>query len=91
MAIWRYSPWDAVMFALSILHTVATITLVVYWNGFTIMGWLTHVILLTLMITYNIIVISHFFTHTPWFVSNTIFTSKGYSSRHQAGGEFGRA
>ncbi|CAE12454.1 MULTISPECIES: fatty acid desaturase family protein [Photorhabdus] len=72
MAIWRYSPWDAVMFALSILHTVATITLVVYWNGFTIMGWLTHVILLTLMTTYNIVVISHFFTHTPWFVSNAL-------------------
>ncbi|MCA6221177.1 hypothetical protein [Photorhabdus antumapuensis] len=36
MAIWRYSLWDAVMFALRILHTVATITLVVYWDNFTI-------------------------------------------------------
>ncbi len=72
MAIWKYSAWDAVMFILSISHTVATVTLVMYWDHFTIMGWLVNIVLLTLMTTYNIIVISHFFTHTPWFVSRVM-------------------
>ncbi|WP_036768232.1 fatty acid desaturase family protein [Photorhabdus australis] len=72
MAIWRYSYWDSVMFILSILHMIATVTLVVYWDNFTIMSWLGNIVLLTLMTTYNIIVISHFFSHTPWFVSRTM-------------------
>ncbi|MCW7550953.1 fatty acid desaturase [Photorhabdus sp. APURE] len=72
MAIWKYSSWDAVMFILSISHTVVTVTLVMYWDHFTIIGWLVNIVLLTLMTTYNIIVISHFFTHTPWFVSHVM-------------------
>ncbi|WP_445373709.1 fatty acid desaturase family protein [Photorhabdus tasmaniensis] len=72
MAIWKYSSWDAVMFIFSILQTIATVTLVMYWDHFTIMGWLVNIVLLTLMTTYNIIVISHFFTHTPWFVSRVM-------------------
>ncbi|SCZ59743.1 hypothetical protein SAMN02982990_01474 [Photorhabdus luminescens] len=32
MAIWRYSLWDAVMFALNILYMVATFMRVVYWD-----------------------------------------------------------
>ncbi len=38
MAIWRYSLWDAVMFALNIFHMVATFMRVVYWGIKVIIG-----------------------------------------------------
>ncbi len=72
MAIWKYSRWDAAMFALSLAQLLVTFWLAVRWGGPTWPAWGSNVLILAVMMTYNIIVISHFFTHTPWFKSPTL-------------------
>lgn len=67
MKLWKYSRWDMVMLALSLCQFIVTFWLVVEWNEVTWGAWILNVTLLVLMMTYNIIVISHFFTHIPWF------------------------
>ncbi len=69
MAVWKYSRWDAAMLVLSIAQLAVTFWLAARWDGLTWPAWGLNVLILTLMMAYNIIVISHFFTHTPWFNS----------------------
>jgi len=69
MAIWKHSRWDAVLLLLSIAQLAVMIGLVCGWKGASWSAWSVNVMVLALMATYNIIVISHFFTHTPWFSS----------------------
>ncbi|AYA40240.1 fatty acid desaturase [Xenorhabdus nematophila] len=69
MKIWKYSSKDAIMFILSLLNIITSITLAYYWSGLSISSWLFNIAIISFMTTYNIIVITHFFTHTPWFAS----------------------
>ena len=69
MKIWRYTPLDSLLFSFSIFHFFLTITLVFYWSSFSLPIKLGVFVLIVFMITYNIIVVSHLFTHTPWFNS----------------------
>ncbi|WP_337263989.1 MULTISPECIES: fatty acid desaturase family protein [unclassified Serratia (in: enterobacteria)] len=69
MKIWKYSRWDVLMLMMSLSQFVVTIWLAVQWGEASWGAWILNVMLLVLMTTYNIIVISHFFTHTPWFSS----------------------
>jgi fatty acid desaturase len=57
------------MLVLSIAQFVTTLFLAIRWEEWSTFGWVASVMILTAMIVYNIIVVSHLFTHTPWFNS----------------------
>lgn len=69
MKIWKYSRWDFLMLALSIAHFVVTLFLALRWEEWSTFGRVGSFLILTAMIVYNIIVVSHLFTHTQWFNS----------------------
>jgi fatty acid desaturase len=69
MKIWRHSPLDACLLVSSIAHLVVTLWTAVMWSQASLVLRCAIVALLVVMMTYNIIVISHLFTHTPWFRS----------------------
>ncbi|PHM52012.1 hypothetical protein Xhom_03767 [Xenorhabdus hominickii] len=60
MKIWRYSTKDSIMFILSLLNIIVSITLALSWSNLSISAWSVNVTILSFMTTYNIIVISHF-------------------------------
>lgn len=69
MKIWRYTWRDAMLLTLSVFHFIAMIVLSIEWEQFTILGKLVSFVFLIILIVYNIVIISHLFTHTPWFTS----------------------
>ena len=69
MKIWKHSQRDAIMLLLSIAQFVTTIVLAINWKRSSMLGRTTGFVLLVVMSVYNIIVISHLFTHTAWFNS----------------------
>jgi len=69
MKLWKYTPLDAVMLALSVGHLVLTLSLAVGWERAPLLGRAGGFALLVFMMVYNIIVISHLFTHAQWFNS----------------------
>jgi fatty acid desaturase len=72
MKLWKYSHLDVLMLALSVAQFVTTLLLAIYWEGFSILGRAGSFLLLVMMMVYNIIVVSHLFTHTPWFNSRLL-------------------
>lgn len=72
MKVWRYSALDSVMLLLSIAHLGLLLLLSIYWTDFSTLLRATAFAALTLMLFYNIVVITHFFTHTPWFESGAL-------------------
>ena len=69
MKIWKYSRRDFFMLALSIAQFVVTLFLAVRWEEWSTFGRVASSLLITAMTVYNIIVVSHLFTHTHWFNS----------------------
>ena len=69
MKIWKYSHLDVIMLALSVAQFVTTLLLAIYWEAISTLGRVGGFILLVVMMVYNIIIVSHLFTHTPWFNS----------------------
>jgi fatty acid desaturase len=67
--IWKYSRWDFIMLALSIAHFVVTLFLAGRWEEWSTFGRAASFLCITAMTVYNIIVVSHLFTHTNWFNS----------------------
>lgn len=57
------------MLGLSIAQFVTTLFLAIRWQEWSTFGRVVSVMILTAMTVYNIIVVSHLFTHTPWFNS----------------------
>ncbi|SER01451.1 Fatty acid desaturase [Lentzea xinjiangensis] len=72
MQIWRNTPKDAILVGLSLAQFVITPTLALTWDTASLPIRIAGGVLMTLMMAYNIIVISHLFTHVPWFVSNRL-------------------
>lgn len=72
MKIWKNTPKDSILVALSLGQFGVTLTLAITWNTNSLPARVAGGALLTAMMTYNIIVISHLFTHVPWFVSNRL-------------------
>ena len=70
--IWKHSPRDAIFVLLCVVQLAVTPVLAVSWDGSSGGQKFGAFTLLVLMMTYNIIVIAHFFTHTPWFESQTL-------------------
>lgn len=69
MKIWKHSYLDVIMLALSVVQFVTTLILAILWEGSSTLSRAASFVLLVGMMVYNIIVISHLFTHTPWFRS----------------------
>lgn len=69
MRIWKYSYLDAIMLALSVGQFVTTLLLSIFWERASALTRGAGFVLLVVMMVYNIIVLSHLFTHTPWFRS----------------------
>src|SRR5215207_5175103 len=69
MKIWKNTRLDAVMLVLSIAQFVATLLLATNWKHFSMLGWIGSFVLLVFVTVYNIIVVSHLFTHVHWFES----------------------
>lgn len=69
MKIWKHSRRDVIMLALSVGQFVTTLLLAGTWEGAATLTRLTGFVLLVAMSVYNIIVVSHLFTHTAWFRS----------------------
>ena len=67
MKIWKHSPWDSLLLLYSIGQGVVMIALAASWAGQTWSERAGSAILLVLLQVYNIIIVSHLFTHTPWF------------------------
>jgi fatty acid desaturase len=69
LRIWRNSPWDALLLTLSVAQLAIMLSLGLVWAHASVFSKLGISVLTTMMMAYNIIVISHLFTHSPWFVS----------------------
>jgi fatty acid desaturase len=69
MKIWKHSQRDVIMLALSAAQLGITLLLASRWEAASVLGRATGFALLVVMCVYNIIVVSHLFTHTHWFNS----------------------
>lgn len=69
MRIWKVTPWDAVLAGFGVVQLAVTFWLAVSWHGAPGAVRTGGFLLLVAMTTYNIIVVSHLFTHVRWFAS----------------------
>lgn len=69
MKVFKNSRWDSLMLALSVGQFVVTLLFAIYWPEIPALGRAAGFALLVFMIVYNIIVLSHLFTHVAWFQS----------------------
>lgn len=69
MKVWKHSRLDAWMLLFTLAHSAITVWTALRWNTASDIARVGSVALLAAMMTYNIIVVSHLFTHTPWFTS----------------------
>jgi fatty acid desaturase len=67
MKIFKHSRWDSLMLALSVAQFVVTLLFAIYWAQISALGRAAGFALLVFMTVYNIIVVSHLFTHAAWF------------------------
>jgi len=69
MTLWKHTPRDAFLLALSLLQFGATLALSAAWDEASVLVRGSTFAFLVIAMTYNIIIISHLFTHVPWFES----------------------
>jgi fatty acid desaturase len=67
MKVFKHSRWDSLMLALSVTQFVVTLLFANYWQQMPALGRAAGFALLVFMTVYNIIVVSHLFTHAAWF------------------------
>lgn len=67
MKIWKYTPKDTFMLLLELGQFATTLFLAAEWQQLSPLARFGSFALLVLMMTYSIIVVTHLFTHTPWF------------------------
>lgn len=72
MQIWRTSRKDFFLAAISAAQFAITALLALSWATASPLARVAGGLLMTLMMAYNIIVVSHLFTHMPWFVSGRL-------------------
>ncbi|MGH3939859.1 MAG: fatty acid desaturase family protein [Pseudonocardiaceae bacterium] len=69
MKVWKNNPKDAILVGISVAQFTFALTLASTWDITSVPIRIAGGLLLTFMMAYNIIVVSHLFTHVPWFVS----------------------
>lgn len=67
MKVFKHSRWDALMLAFSVAQFVVTLLFASYWQQLPALGRAAGFAMLVFMTVYNIIVVSHLFTHAFWF------------------------
>lgn len=72
MRIWRNTPKDALLLGYSVVQVALMFWLATRWDGSPALARVGAGVLVALLTTYNIIVVSHLFTHVPWFVSGRL-------------------
>ncbi|MFX1740019.1 fatty acid desaturase [Paraburkholderia sp. A1RI_3L] len=72
MKVWKHSRHDAWMLLFTLAHGAITVWTAFHWNAASDLARAGSVALLAAMMTYNIIVVAHLFTHTPWFTSSRL-------------------
>jgi fatty acid desaturase len=70
--IWKNSAKDSILVGISIAHFAIILLMVGTWNSSLIGVRIADGIVLAVLTAYNIIVISHLFTHVPWFVDDRL-------------------
>lgn len=74
MKIWKYSRLDALLFLTCLAQLTATLWLASRAGHAPQLSWIWHGLVLLAFQWYNLLVISHQFTHTPWFTSEKLNT-----------------
>src|SRR4051794_36754814 len=69
MKVWTYSPKDAFLPLLGLMQLTSMVLMAMKWDYLELAGRSGCFAALIFMMTYNLIVITHLFTHTPWFQS----------------------
>ena len=72
MRIWKRSPKDGILVAISVGHSAVMTITALTWDVSPIGPRILSGILLSLLIAYNFIIVTHLFTHAPWFVSRRL-------------------
>ena len=67
MRIFKHSPLDAWLVAYSVAHGAALLGFALIWDSSAPGARLAMAVGLAALTTYNIIIVSHLFTHKPWF------------------------
>lgn len=70
MKVWKNSWLDSFLLLLSISQFGLMFIAASHWESFSLFGKIGNFVLLLFMMVYNIIVISHLFTHNAWFNSS---------------------
>jgi fatty acid desaturase len=72
MRIWKHTPQDSILLAFSIAQFATMLWLAAGWVHASVPERIGGFMLLVFMMSYNIIVVSHLFTHMPWFASRRL-------------------
>ncbi|HEX2313177.1 MAG TPA: fatty acid desaturase [Thermomonospora sp.] len=72
MRIWKNSRWDALLLAFGVAQFAVMVWLAAGWADASPALRAAGFVLVVAMTAYNIIVVSHLFTHVPWFVSDRL-------------------
>jgi fatty acid desaturase len=72
MKIWMHSAKDAFLPLLGVTQLTSMALMAMKWEHLSLAGRSGCFVLLIFLMTYDIIVITHLFTHTPWFQSQTM-------------------
>ncbi|MFI2211466.1 fatty acid desaturase family protein [Streptomyces sp. NPDC020141] len=67
--LWKHTPRDVLLLAYSVAQFAVTVWLATAWENAHPAARAGGFVLLTVVTAYNIIVVSHLFTHVPWFSS----------------------
>ncbi|ATL66809.1 fatty acid desaturase family protein [Nocardia terpenica] len=67
--IWRHTPKDAALLGFTVAQLAVMIWFAWNWDGLGVAAAVGGFVLITVLTAYHIIVVSHLFTHVPWFVS----------------------
>jgi fatty acid desaturase len=69
MRIWRHTPKDALLLGYSMAQLALMVSAAALWDASPLWAVAGGGLLVAVMSAYNIIVVSHLFTHVPWFTS----------------------
>lgn len=70
MRLWKTTPKDSILLLISIAHLTTTFLLAFAWEGLPLVAKMASAGLVAFLIFYNAIVVTHVFTHVPWFENN---------------------
>jgi fatty acid desaturase len=70
MRIWRTSPKDSILAAISLVHLLALLAMAITWKISPVPVRIFDGFALVALIAYSTVIISHQFIHVPWFVDD---------------------